>query len=127
MNKQLAKINSATLEIKERGILNFWVFIDYEGGGSQGVGNLALDTWDENLQQRVGTAYGCEMIRQLLLFFGVNNLEECKGQVVYVLGEGQGLSFKPKGFEHLRVERNKRPEKIVFDDIYEMFVAKGIK
>jgi len=37
MNKQLAKITSAGLEIKERGILNFWIFVDYEDGGSQGV------------------------------------------------------------------------------------------
>lgn len=37
MNKQLAKIESATLEIKERGILNFWIFVKYENGGCQGL------------------------------------------------------------------------------------------
>lgn len=124
MNKQLAKVTRATLEIKERGILSFWVLVDYEEGCSQGVGGIALDTYDKTKEQRVGTAYGCEMIRQLLLFFGVNNLEECKGQAVYVLGEGEGFSFKPKGFEHLRIYRNGRPERIVFDKIYEEF--KGI-
>ena len=121
MTKKLAKVTSAGFEIKERGILNFWVSIDYEEGCSQGVGGLCLDTWDEKLKSRVGTAYGCEMIRQLLLFFDVNNLNEAKGQIVYVLGEGNGLSFKPNGFEHLQVERNNRPEKIVFSDILEMF------
>lgn len=118
---KLAKVESATLEIKERGILNFWVFVNYEEGCSQGVGGLALDTWNERLKRRVGTEYGCEMIRQLLLFFGVNNLNEAKGQLVYVLGEGEGLSFKPHGFKHLSVEKNGRPEYIDFREIYEQF------
>ncbi|MNQ92767.1 hypothetical protein D3C85_1082010 [compost metagenome] len=64
------------------------------------------------------------MIRQLLLFFGVNNLPEAKGQLVYVLGEGEGLSFKPCGFEHLKVEKNDRPAELVFSDILEMFKSK---
>ena len=120
---KLAKVTSATLEIKERGILNFWVFVDYEEGCSQGVGGLCLDTWNEEKKSRVGTAYGCEVIRQLLLFFGVNNLHEAKDEVVYVLGTGEGFSFKPNGFKHLSVTRNKRPEYINFDEIREQFVG----
>ena len=127
MNKQLAKIRKAGLEIKERGILNFWIHVDYEEGCSQGVGGLCLDDWNEDIKSRIGTAYGCEMIRQLLLFFNVNNLNECEGQLVYVLGEGSGLSFSPKGFQHLNIERNKRPERIVFDDIASMFHTKEEK
>jgi len=46
MNKKLAKISKATLEIKERGILSFWIFVDYEEGCSQGVGGFALDEWN---------------------------------------------------------------------------------
>ena len=121
LNQKLAKVTKGTLEIKERGILNFYVFVDYEDFGSQGVGGIALDQWDEAKQRRVGTAYGCEMIRQLLLFFNVNNLEEVKNQVVYVLGEGEGLSFKPKGFRHLKCLRNGRPEEVLFDKIYGEF------
>lgn len=93
LNQKLAKVTKGTLEIKERGILNFYIFVDYEDFGSQGVGGIALDKWDEVKGCRVGTAYGCEMIRQLLLFFNVNNLEEVKNQVVYVLGEGMVFLF----------------------------------
>lgn len=120
MEKKLAKITSATLEIKDRGILNFWVFVDYEEGCSQGVGGIALDTWDENKKRRVGTAYGCEMIRQLLEFFSVNNLTEIKDQMVYVLGEGAGFSFSPRGFEHLYVN-DKKKKTLLFDEIYKEF------
>lgn len=118
---KLAKVESARLEIKERGTLNFWVFVDYEEGCSQGVGGLCLDTYDKELERRVGTAYGCEVIRQLLLFFGVNNLHEAEGQLVYVLGEGNGLSFKTHGFKHLSVTKNGRPDQINFNEILEQF------
>ncbi len=118
---KLAKVESASLEIKDRGILNFWVHVNYEDGLCQGVGGLSLDTWNEDLKRRVGTAYGCEMIRQLLLFFGVNNLNEAKGQIVYVVGDGEGLSFKPTGFKHLRVLKGDRPAYICFNEIYQQF------
>lgn len=89
--------------------------------GNKVWGGLTLDNWDEGLKRRIGTAYGCEMIRQLLLFFGVNNLNEAKGQVVYVVGEGTGLSFKPTGLKHLRVLKGERPEYICFNEIYKEF------
>jgi len=48
--KQLAKITSAKLSIQERGILTFWIFVEYECGGGQGLGGLALDEYDKELQ-----------------------------------------------------------------------------
>ena len=53
MNKQLAKVTKATLEIKERGILQFYVFVDYEEGCSQGVGGICLDSYDDKKKKRV--------------------------------------------------------------------------
>lgn len=35
---KLAKVENASLEIKDRGILNFWVHVQYEDGWQQGVG-----------------------------------------------------------------------------------------
>lgn len=123
MIKKLARVSKAWFEIQERGILNFWVFVDYEEGCSQGVGGIALDEWNEEKREREGTAYGCEMIRQLLLFFGVNNLTEIKKDtMVYVLGEGDGFGFQPKGFEHLNVLRGNLPERIVFEEIAKEFI-----
>jgi hypothetical protein len=121
---KLAKVTSAKLEIKERGILTFWVSVDYEEGCSQGVGGLVLDTWNESLKRRVGTEYGCEMIRQLLLFFGVDNLNEAKGRIVYVLGEGEGFNFKPHGFKHLHVDKEERLDYIDFHEILRQFGGK---
>lgn len=113
--QQLAKISSAKLEIQERGMLNFWIFVDYEGGGSQGIGGIELDCYDKEKKRRVGTAYGCEMIRRLLLALGVNDFSEMSGKIVWVLGEGYGLSFKPKGIKQLDVSGN--CETVIFDEI----------
>lgn len=117
--KQLAKISKATLEIKERGILNFWIFVDYEEGCSQGVGGIALDAYDKEKGERVGTAYGCEIIRRLLLALNVNDFSEMKGKQVWVYGEGEGFNFKPTGIGSLKTDHDKPP--VIFADVAKEF------
>ncbi len=119
--KQLAKISKARLEIQERGILNFWIHVDYEEGGSQGVGGIVLDTFDKEKDSRVGTAYGCEMIRRLLMELKVNDFSEMAGRHVWVLGEGDGLSFNPSGIKALRGDGGSE-KGVVFADIADEFV-----
>jgi len=116
MNKRLAKIGSASLEIQERGILNFWINVDYEEGMSQGVGGIALDAYDKDKERRVGTAYGCEMIRRLLLELGVDDFSEMKGKHVWVLRDGEGFSFDVKGIQALRVDGGET-DGVIFDDV----------
>lgn len=114
--EKLAKINKASLEIKERGILNFWIHVDYEEGMSQGVGGIALDTYDSEKERRVGTAYGCEVIRRLLIALDVNDFSEMKGKMVWVIGKGDGLSFQPIGIRPLKVD-SKKSDPVIFDEI----------
>ena len=125
MNKQLAKIKSVSFNIRDRGILMFHVFVDYEVGYSQGVGGLVLDDYKEDDNgmpgKRVGTAYGCEMIRQLLLTLDVDDFERAKGKIIWVTGEGEGLSFKPTGLETLSVYGSVK--KMNFDAIHKEFVV----
>ena len=118
MTEKLAKIRYATLEIKERGILNFWIHVDYEDGFSQGIGGIALDTYNNELDTRVGTAYGCEMIRQILLALDVNDFSEMKGKYIKVYGIEKGFSFTVKGFKTLSFDTNKTVD---FDTIYQQF------
>lgn len=118
MLEKLARVSSASLEIQERDILNFWIHVDYEEGMSQGVGGIVLDRYDDTLKSRVGTAYGCEMIRQLLLCLNVNDFSEMKGKNIFVIGQGEGLNFKPKGIKALRLDGGKE---LIFDNIFKMF------
>ena len=116
--EKLARITSASLEIKDRGILNFWIMVDYEEGMSQGIGGIALDEYSESLKERVGSAYGCEMIRQLLLCLNVNDFKEMVGKDIFVLGDGNGLSLDPNGIRALKANKKK---KVIFDDVFNMF------
>lgn len=122
-SKKLARVSKAFLERKERNILNFWVMVDYEEGCSQGVGGIALDEWDAEKQKRIGTAYGCEMINKVLTVFDVNDFSEMKGKLIYVLGTGEGLSFRPCGFERLHLDSKHGSEDNIcdFNKIYEQF------
>lgn len=122
MNKALARISSASLDIQDRGILTFYIYVDYEEGMSQGIGGYALDEYNEELGRRVGTAYGCEVIRQLLVVLGVNNFSEMVGKDVWILTEGTGLSVKPLGIQTLRGDGSKS---VIFKDILEQFKTKG--
>lgn len=120
MNRQLAKIESASLNIWDRGdVLNFWIFVDYENGGSQGIGGIALDTYDKKKDKRVGTAYGCEVIRRLLLALKVNDFSEMKDKYIWVLGTGEGFNFTPKGIQTLSVDGKSEP--VIFSDILKEF------
>jgi hypothetical protein len=118
--KRLAKITKACLEIKERGILNFWIHVEYEDGGCQGVGGIALDVYDKEKKRRTGTAYGCEVIRRLLIELKVNDFSEMKGKNIWVHGVGEGFQFKTSGVSSLYVE-NKDSKPVIFDDILKEF------
>ncbi len=122
MEKKLAKITRASLEIKERGILNFWIHVDYEEGTCQAVGGIALDSYDETLKMRVGTAYGCEIIRRLLLALDVDDFSEMKGRHIWVHGIGAGLSFETKGIQKLRTDDGD-DEAVIFSQIFDEMKA----
>lgn len=124
MEKRLAKIKSANLEIKERGILNFWIFVDYEEGTSQGIGGICLDRYDKSTKQRVGTAYGCEMIRRLLIELDVNDFAQMKGKHIWVYGTGAGLQFSVKGVSSLRTDKSDS-KPVIFDEIAKEFIEEG--
>jgi hypothetical protein len=117
MRKQLAKVKSATLSIKDRGILTFWISVNYEEGCSQGVGGVCLDTYDKHKKCRIGTAGGLEIIRQILLAFNIDDLHQLKDRHLWVLGEGEGFSFTPKGVQPLRTD-NFKAKPIIWDDIF---------
>lgn len=121
MKYKLAKVSKASLEIQERGILNFWIYVDYEEGGSQGVGGIVLDDYNRDLKERVGTAGGCELIRQLLLLFKVNDFSEMRGRYIWVVGEGEGFSFNPKGLKALDVDKPGEVKEVIFKDIFDKF------
>jgi len=120
--KKLAKIKSARLSLQDAGIFTFWINVDYEDGFSQNVGGYALDTYDADKKCRVGTAYGCEMIRRLLEEFGINDFSEMAGKYIWVIGKGDehGFNFRPTGIQRLKCDGIKT-KGVMFYDIMEDF------
>lgn len=91
MNKQLCNVTKVCTSYQDRRILILDVFVDLESGGGLSVFNICLDTYDQDKKQRVGTAYGCEMIRQTLDFFGVDDLSQIKNYKCYLLTEKESV------------------------------------
>ena len=87
MNYQLCNVKSVTTNYQDRKILILDVNVELVDGGGLSVFNVVLDTYDKDKQKRVGTTYGCEMIKACLDFFGVNNLSEVKNYKCYLLTE----------------------------------------
>ena len=91
MNKELCNVTKVCTSYQDRRILILDVFVDLESGGSLSVFNMCLDTYDQDKKQRVGTAYGCEMIRQTLDFFGVDDLSQIKNYKCYLLTDKESI------------------------------------
>jgi len=123
--KKLAKINNFQLTIKERGVLMFNLHVSYEDSLSQDIGALCLDEYNKETKKIIGTAYGCEMIRQLMLTLDVEDFNDAKNKIIWVVGEGDGFQFKPKGIQTLYVYGDVK--KLIFNDVYEMFNPKTKK
>ena len=121
MNKKLARISSASLNMN-REILKFWINVDYEDGCSQGIGGITLDTYDEVQKKRIGSVYGCEMIRRLLMLMKVNDFSEMKDKLIWVIGEGEDFSFEPRGIQRLNLDGG---EKFMFVDIFYLIQEQG--
>lgn len=120
MKKELAVITSASLGLHNGSMLTTCLMAEYEGGGCQNVGGIVLDTYNKEKESREGTAAGCELIRQLLFFFGVGDLSEVKNHVCYVLYEGEGPARNPRGLENIDFStNNKKRDRVVYKDIFD--------
>ena len=106
MDKQLARIESVSLEIEDHGILTCDVLLNKESGSHQSFGGYCLDGYDEKLKRRVGTAGGLDWILRLMQIFNVNKLEKLKGKMCYALYDTPYKRFSSQiiGLESLNID-----------------------
>lgn len=129
MIEKLAKVESAGLSFTDRSILIANITVEYEEGLHQNIANLILDdpapkdtilpehvVGDRSL--RLGTAQGCEFIRRTLEVFNIDDLHQLKGAYLWVIGEGEGLSYRPIGFRPLSVDKKARKGTVIYKDIF---------
>ena len=128
MNKILCNVTSVKTNYQDRGILILDVFVDLETGGGLSVFNMVLDTYDKEKKERAGTAYGCEMIRQTLQFFGVNDLSEIKNYKCYLLTHKESIwnAGDVLGIENFDFPQYKHHRKsIIKSEVLEQFGEKA--
>lgn len=113
MIKHLCKVTEASLSYQDRKIMVLNIFVNLEDGGSLAVFNNVLDSYDETRKHRIGSAYGCELIRQTLDFFGVSDLHEIKDYYCYVLSDKEYISSSSDvlGIEQLGCSGKKHSQK----------------
>lgn len=126
LNKILCNVTNVKLNYQDRKILILDWYVQMEDGGTFSAMNLVLDTYDKKLERRVGTTYGCEMIRLTLDFFGVDNLSDVKDYKCYLLTDkdriwsaSDVLGFQQLGFS----QYSKNTQTLIKKDVYDQFVT----
>jgi hypothetical protein len=118
----IAKAKKAWLGVEDHGILSVNVDFDY-GGSMQGTGHYSLDTHIKHTSlgskypvqdKRVGTQWGMEFIRRLLLAMGVDWWSDIPGRTVYVLRDEDGFGGMIRGIRPLPTEPG---VEFIFDDL----------
>lgn len=71
------------LGIEGHGIFSAYLQLEFDGSG-QSFGGYALDQYNKERKERVGTAYGMEFIRRVMDVVGVESWEALKGKHVRV-------------------------------------------
>lgn len=113
--RHVAKITRTFLGVEDHGIFTVNLWLDY-GGSQQGAGGYALDSYDERIKRRVGTADGMEFVIRVLRACGVQSWEELKGRTIYALKDvADGNLGLVRGVEPLPTEPG---ERFVFADAF---------
>ena len=85
-----AQIKSTRLGYCDHSIFTFGLTLDLQNGGGVTVGGYAMDEYVESEKERVGTAYGMNIIKRILEVVGVRNWEELQGKYIRVECGGIG-------------------------------------
>lgn len=80
----VATICKTTLGMEDHGCMTFYLHCEWPGAGI-GIGGYVLDLYDKVKKVRVGSAYGLDVIKQVLATVGVERWEDLPGSHVIVL------------------------------------------
>lgn len=79
---EFATVDQFSLENEDHGA--FVVSLNFAGPGwGQGISPHALDSYDKDLKKRIGTAFGCDYIMEVVKRIG--SPEKAKGRQVIIL------------------------------------------
>lgn len=117
MKEVIAKIESTFLGIEDHGIFTAYLYVDYSRGSGQGIGGYSLDDYDPERKERIGTGYGMEWIRRVLLACGVDSWEKLAGRTVFILKTEAQDRIGSSGALGIRPLPTERGTEFIFDDL----------
>lgn len=103
-----AVIDQVSLGTEDSGIFTCLLYI--RGDGITGFGGYALDSYDQKLERRRGTAYGLEFIMQILRTLEVGNWEKLPGTPIRI--ETTGIGGRITRIGHFLKDRWFDPETV---------------
>lgn len=85
-----AQIKSTSLGPCDGPAFTLYLSLDIQDGGGVCIGGIALDEYDEKKEERVGSAYGMNVIKRVLEVAGVRKWEELVGKYIRIKCGGIG-------------------------------------
>ena len=79
-----AQIKSTRLGKCDGPAFTLYLTLDIQDGGGVSVGGIALDEYDKKKEERVGSAYGMNVIMRVLKVVGVTKWEELTGKFIRI-------------------------------------------
>lgn len=87
--EQIQNASITKISIDREHCLTAWVFVQGDGWGC-GFGGYSLDTWNEQKQARIGTAYGMEFIKRIMETLESETWEGLAGKSIRIVTDGCG-------------------------------------
>jgi hypothetical protein len=85
-----ALITGTSLGFEDHGIFTFSIHLDY-GGSGQTAGGYCLDSYDKQLEKRVGSPLGIDLISEILKVVEVSTWEQLKGKHIRVVASDSNV------------------------------------
>lgn len=119
MHEEAAIIKDFDIFIEDHGLLTFFITVDYDDYGTQGIGGYCLDTVESDADgkfvRRIGHRAGSDIILAVCRAFNVTNpFTQLKGKPCFVLKERAGSNEKVLGIRGFKGKK----DSIIFSEIF---------
>lgn len=88
-----AQITRTSLSCSECGIFSFEIWLKGSDGENYRFGERCLDTYDQDMKRRIGTAKGMDFLMQTLITIGVDRWEELPGKYVRIVITEKNIQY----------------------------------
>lgn len=92
-----AQIKSTRLGPGDGPAFTIYLVLDIQNGGGVNIGGVALDSYDKEKEERIGTAYGMNVIKRVLEVVGVRTWEQLEGKYIRIVSGGIGSTVTKFG------------------------------